>query len=100
MYRDECRAADLGLVDSRDVIVWRCAHAGCGRYFLGTLGYQSYPPVAVAAEPTRRCARDGAFLVAQRSLRSYVCPVAGCATQLVMRAANRFVEEAPLAASH
>ena len=81
MYRQECRPSELGLEGERDVIVWRCAHPGCGRYFLGTVGYQSYPPLAIASDPARRCARHGAFLVAQGAFGSFICPVAGCAVQ-------------------
>lgn len=90
MYRDECRPSELGLDGNRDVIVWRCAHAGCGRFFLGTLGYQSFPPMAMAAEPVRRCPLDGAFLVAQGAMGSFICPVAGCATQRTLPAAKPF----------
>lgn len=76
MYRDECPASVLGLPGSRDVIVWRCAQQGCGRYFEGSVGYRHCPPVA--GTPTPRCLRDGAFLVVQRAVGLYLCPVAGC----------------------
>jgi hypothetical protein len=78
MYRDECAASVLGLEGSRDVIVWRCCHQGCGRYFHGTAGYRNCPPAADNGILTPRCAREGAFLIVQRTLGSYICPVAGC----------------------
>ena len=76
MYRDECPAGALGLPGTRDVIVWRCAHPGCARYFEGAVGYRrcAHPD----GSPTPRCARDRAFLVVQRAQRQYICPVAGC----------------------
>lgn len=77
MYRDECRASDLGLEGSRDIIVWRCAHPGCTRYFEGAVGYRNLASRASVMTP--RCAREGAFLVTQRALSRYVCPVEGCA---------------------
>jgi len=80
MYRDECRACALGLDDSRDVVVWRCAKKGCSRYFLGTVGYRSCVAAEDCAAPTRRCTREGAFLVVQRALGASICPVEGCTT--------------------
>ena len=80
MYRDESPATALGLRGNRDVIVWRCAHEGCGRYFHGTVGYRYCPPSSVPASPTPHCERESAFLVVQRTLRSYICPVDGCST--------------------
>jgi hypothetical protein len=78
MYRDECPARAFGLEEPRDLIVWRCAREGCGRYFQGILGYCYRASAAEACPPTPRCHREGAFLVVQRALGSYICPVAGC----------------------
>lgn len=80
MYLDECSPSALGLEGVRDVIVWRCAHDGCGRYFLGTVGYRDCPGFVGKGVPTPRCRRESAFLVAQRALSLYVCPVGGCKT--------------------
>src|SRR5690349_7580403 len=98
MYRQECRPGELGLEGTREVIVWRCAHAGCGRFFLGTVGYQSYPPIPVTADPSRRCARHGAFLVAQGG--SFICPVAGCETERALRPSRSLSGDEIFAASH
>lgn len=76
MFRAECSPAALGLPGRRDVIVWRCAHEGCGRYFEGSVGYRDHLVASLA--PTPRCVREGAFLVVQRTMCRYICPVAGC----------------------
>lgn len=80
MYRDESPASALGLKGNRDVIVWRCAREGCGRYFHGTVGYRYCPRPSAPVTPTPHCEHEAAFLVAQRALGSYICPVAGCST--------------------
>lgn len=76
----ECSPSVLGLAGDRDVIVWRCARDGCGRYFFGTVGYRNCPGFASKGVPTPRCRREGALLVVQRALSRYVCPVDGCKT--------------------
>jgi len=78
MYRDECAASAVGLKGDREEVVWRCPHEECGRYFHGTVGYRSHVAIASRAIPTPRCEREGAFLVVQHTLGSYICPVAGC----------------------
>lgn len=78
MYRDECRASALGLDGSRDLHVWRCAREGCSRYFYGTVGYRYPNQTAGTAAGTPRCPREGGYLVVQRTLGSYICPVARC----------------------
>ena len=80
MHRDERPARELGLAGSRDVIVWCCAVAGCRRYFEGSVGYRDVPLPGSERHPTPQCRQEGAFLVVQRNLGSYICPVAGCAT--------------------
>lgn len=80
MYRDELPASELGLEGSRDVIVWRCGCHGCRRYFEGGVGYRDTNSGRGRVESTPRCANDRAFLVVQRTLNEYICPVAGCAT--------------------
>jgi len=82
MRLDQRPASALGLPGSRDEIIWRCAREGCGRFFQGTVGYRFFPVSAHRPihTPTPRCEREGAFLVAQRTLGSYICPVAGCIT--------------------
>ena len=87
MYRDECPAHMLGLKGSRDLIIWRCSHTGCGRFFYGTVGYRSIGPVA-DVEPTPQCDQERAFLVVQRDLGSYICPVAGCSTVQIWQAVD------------
>lgn len=62
MYRDECPASALGLEGHRDLIVWRCAHKGCGRYFYGTVGYRYCMQMAGARGSTPQCPQEGAFL--------------------------------------
>ena len=79
MSREECSAVSLGLPGSRDVIVWRCRHDGCGRYFEGGVGYRNISAAEVTPGP--RCARDRAFLVVQRALSRSICPVAGCTNE-------------------
>jgi hypothetical protein len=83
MYRDESPAFALGLKGNRDVIVWRCAREGCGRYFHGTVGYRYCPRPSAPATPTPHCEHESAFLVVQRALGSYICPVDGCGTAQV-----------------
>ena len=78
MDREECPASILGLHGQRDILVWRCGHPGCGRYFYGTVGYRYNVQTAYSKGRTPQCTREGAFLVAQRALGLYVCPVAGC----------------------
>ena len=78
IYRDECAASALGLKGDREEVVWRCPYEECGRYFHGTVGYRSHVTIASRAIPTPRCEREGAFLVVQHTLGSYICPVAGC----------------------
>jgi hypothetical protein len=78
MYRHVCRASELGLDGSRDLHVWRCARKGCGRYFYGTVGYRYLNQTAGTAAGTPRCSPEGAYLVVQRTLGSYICPVARC----------------------
>ncbi len=78
MHRDECPASVLGLEGRRDLHVWRCGHPGCGRYFYGTVGYCDNTQKGHANGRSSRCSREGAFLVAQRALGRYICPVAGC----------------------
>ena len=80
MYLDERPASALGLEGDRDLIFWRCAREGCGRFFYGTVGYRYCPAVAGTGPSTPRCTREGAFLVAQQILGRYICPVAGCKT--------------------
>ena len=80
MFLDECSPSTLGLEGSHDLIVWRCAHPGCGRYFYGTLGYRYSPPFTRTAAGTPRCKREGAFLVVQEARGLSICPVAGCNT--------------------
>jgi len=86
MYRDESPAFALGLKGNRDVIVWRCAREGCGRYFHGTVGYRYCPRPSPPVIPTPHCEHESAFLVVQRALGSYICPVAGCSTAQVWQA--------------
>jgi ClpX C4-type zinc finger len=86
MYRDESPACALGLKGNRDVIVWRCACEGCGRYFHGTVGYRDRPRSSAPVTPTPHCEHEAAFLVVQRGLGSYICPVAGCSTAQVWQA--------------
>jgi ClpX C4-type zinc finger len=86
MYRDESPASALGLKGNRDVIVWRCAREGCGRYFHGTVGYRYCPRPSALVTPTPHCEHEAAFLVVQRALGSYICPVAGCSTAQVWQA--------------
>jgi hypothetical protein len=83
MYRDECPARALGLTGGRDLIVWRCCRHGCGRYFLGTVGYAHATPLACPVVPTPRCEREGAFLIVQRTLGAYICLVDGCSKTCV-----------------
>lgn len=78
MYPDECRASALGLEGNRDLYIWRCGRAGCGRFFYGTVGYRYRSQTAGTADRTPRCPREGAYLVVQRAFGSYICPVAGC----------------------
>jgi len=78
MYLDECPAWVLGLDGRRDLHVWCCAHQGCGRYFYGTVGYRYKPPTVNTDGRTVQCSREGAYLVAQRALGRYICPVSGC----------------------
>ena len=78
MRREEWPAAALGMNGNRDVLAWCCTLDGCGRFFHGAVGYQYRPPRAQEGLPTPRCDREGAFLVAQRDLESYICPVDGC----------------------
>ena len=80
MYRDECPSSALGLESGRDMIIWRCARTGCGRYFHGTFGYR-WINRTNSESPTPRCGREGAFLVAQHVRQSHVCPVDGCSTE-------------------
>ena len=80
MSLDECPASALGLEGRRDIIVWRCVHPGCGRFFYGTVGYRYTPGFAGPETPTPRCKREGAFLVAQQAQGASICPVAGCRT--------------------
>src|SRR5512140_666456 len=80
MYRDESPASALGLKGNRDVIVWRCARKECERYFHGTVGYRYCRGSSAPVTPTPHCEREAAFLVVQRALGSYICPVAGCST--------------------
>jgi hypothetical protein len=82
MYLDERPASAVGLPGHRDEIIWRCARENCGRFFQGTVGYRFLPESANRGTHTSapRCEREGAFLVVQRTLGSYVCPVAGCMT--------------------
>jgi len=80
MVRDELPASALGLEGRRDVVFWRCDHNGCGRYFHGTVGYRDFPAALGNRIPTLRCEREGAFLIVQSNLGSYICPVAGCST--------------------
>jgi hypothetical protein len=85
MSRGECPASELGLRGSRDMIVWRCGHAGCKRYFEGAVGYRDCSADGGEVAPPR-CPREGAFLVLQRAMGSYVCPVDGCKTVQSWRA--------------
>ena len=78
MFRHEVPASALGLEERRDIIVWRCEHGGCRRYFYGTVGYRECPELAAPKTSTPRCSDEGAYMVAQRPLGSYICPVAGC----------------------
>ncbi|PWT97832.1 MAG: hypothetical protein C5B51_30455, partial [Terriglobia bacterium] len=78
MNRAEYPAATLGLEGRRDVHVWRCTHEGCHRFFYGTLGYRTR--LAENGCTTPQCPREGAFLVVQGDLGSYICPVDGCRT--------------------
>jgi hypothetical protein len=79
MVRDERPALTLGLEGYRDELFWRCARDGCHRYFHGSLGYRDLSQVESNADnSTMRCERDGAFLVVQKVIGSYICPVAGC----------------------
>jgi len=78
MFRDELPASELGLEGHRDVVFWRCLNKGCGRYFHGTVGYRDFPAAVSKRNPTVHCEREGAFLIVQRDLGSYICPVAGC----------------------
>src|SRR5438046_1208279 len=80
MYRDESPAFALGLKGNRDVVVWRCGRERCGRYFHGTVGYRYCPRPSAPATPTPHCEHESAFLVVQRALGSYICPVDGCGT--------------------
>ena len=80
MYRNERPARELGLAGSRDVVVWCCALPGCRRYFEGSVGYRDALPGSCETRATPRCHHEGAFLVVQRRLGSYICPVAGCTT--------------------
>jgi hypothetical protein len=86
MYRDESPASALGLKGNRDVIAWHCVHEGCGRYFHGTVGYRYCPRSTAPVTPTPHCEHESAFLVVQRALGSYICPVAGCSTAQVWNA--------------
>ena len=96
MYLDECPASALGLEGDRDVIVWRCACAGCRRFFYGTVGYRHSPPSPGSIRPTPRCKRDGAYLVVQRDLAGYICPVAGCQTAQAWQLPGEIVAETEL----
>lgn len=91
MYLDERPASALGLAGNRDVITWRCAQPGCGRFFYGTVGYR-YTPAAGTDALTPRCKMEGAFLVVQEILGSYICPVAGCKTVDAWQAASEPLE--------
>jgi hypothetical protein len=86
MCRDEPPASALGFKGDRDVIVWRCAREGCRRYFHGTVGYRYSPRPPAPVAPTPHCEHEAAFLVVQRALGSYICPVAGCNTAQVWQA--------------
>jgi hypothetical protein len=86
MYRDECPAQLLGLEGSRDLIIWRCSRTGCGRYFYGTVGYRSIGPATDPKPPTPQCDQERAFLVVQRDLGCYICPVTGCSTVQIWQA--------------
>jgi len=83
MYRDESPASALGLKGNRDVIVWRCARKECERYFHGTVGYRYCPRSSAPVTPTPHCEHEKAFLVVQRALGSYICPVDDCGTAQV-----------------
>jgi hypothetical protein len=78
MYREQCRASALGFTDQRDIHIWRCVREGCGRYFYGTVGYRHLSQCASTPIETPRCVGDGAYLVAQRNLGLYICPIDGC----------------------
>lgn len=76
MCRVQSSGSALGL-GHRDIYVWRCAQQGCSRYFYGTVGYG---PSDHEDNKALRCLREGAYLVAQRDLGVYICPVDGCST--------------------
>jgi hypothetical protein len=78
MCRVECSGAALGL-GPRDIYIWRCPEQGCNRYFYGSSGYGH---VGCLHDPNLapQCMREGAYLVVQRRLGLYICPVVGCTT--------------------
>ena len=78
MYREQCPASALGFTDQRDRHIWRCGHEGCDRYFYGTVGYRHLNLCASTPIETPRCVGDGAYLVTQRNLGLYICPIDGC----------------------
>jgi len=78
MVLEEVHPLAFGLEGRREVLVWRCSHKGCERYFYGTVGYQDRNPAAAAVTLSPRCPKDGAFLVVQQATRRFICPVAGC----------------------
>lgn len=78
MYKTECPASVLGMAKRTDITIWSCSRRGCQRYFHGTQGYRYLDLPKGEDAPTPRCANEGAYLVVQRALRSYICPVDGC----------------------
>jgi hypothetical protein len=78
MYKTECPASVLGMDKRTDITFWSCSHRGCSRYFHGTLGYRYLDLPKGAGSQTPRCSNEGAYMVVQRALGSYICPVAGC----------------------
>jgi hypothetical protein len=88
MYKTECPASVLGMDKRTDITIWSCSHRGCQRYFHGTLGYRYIDLPNGAGSPTPRCSHEGAYLVVQRALGSYICPVAGCTKERAWQAAE------------
>ena len=97
MYRDERPAHVLGLEGSRDLLIWRCPRDGCGRYFYGTVGYGYCSDHIRTGAPSPRCTREDAFLVVQRALSLYICPVAGYKRVQVWQDPQRAIDKQEIA---
>jgi len=78
MCKIDYPSSALGMVKRTDITIWLCSHHGCQRYFYGTVGYRYLNLPKRAGAPTPQCSNEGAYLVVQRALGSYICPVAGC----------------------